>query len=337
MERDTMRAVVVTGPGDIEMQDVPVPDLQDDEILVNVEASGLCHSDISTVQGHHPKVNFPRIPGHEVAGTVAAVGNNVTNVSAGERVGIGWNGGYCGRCDSCRRGALHMCENGEVTGVTRDGGHAEYMVADERAVAKIPEALGFPEAAPLMCAGVTTFNALRNSDITPGETVAIVGVGGLGHLAVQYADALGCEVVAADTSLGGEYVTRLGADHYVDASEHDLEEELQRIGGADYVLVTAPSSEAIEQSVAGLAQNGEVCVVGIPEENPAIDVLKLISERAKVSGWSSGHAKDSEDTMNFSALKGIRPDIETFDLERYPEAYERMMDGDVRSRGVMIP
>lgn len=334
---DTMTAAVVQEPGDISIEEVPVPEPGAGEVLIAVEASGVCHSDVFTVEGQSPGVAFPRIPGHEVVGTVVATGDGVTTAAEGDRVGVGWHGGYCGACDSCRRGDLNMCDDGEATGVGRDGGHAEYMAAQEEACAAVPDALEATDAAPMLCAGVTTFNALRHTDATMGDTVAVIGVGGLGHLAVQYADAAGFETIAVDRSPDTAYLEELGADHVVDAEGEDVAARLDAFGGADVALVTAPAADAIEGAVQGLAEDGEVTVVGIPGEAVELDVLDLIDTRGAVSGWASGHAKDSEDTLDFAALKDVHSDVEEYALHDYEEAYRTMMAGEVRSRAVIVP
>ena len=334
-----MRAVVVPGGGEgFEQVERPVPEPGADEVRVAVEACGICHSDAFVLDGGHPAVEYPRIPGHEIAGRVDAVGENVTQWDAGDRVGAGWHGGHCFTCEPCRRGNFLNCENGDITGLTFDGGYAEYATVPSEALAAVPEALDAVDAAPLLCAGVTTYNALRNADLQPGDLVAVQGIGGLGHLGVQYAYAAGYETVAVSRSPDKKSLaTDLGADHFVDASETDPAAALQELGGADAVLATAPSSAAIASVVGGIGADGSVIVVGVPGESVAVDAQHLIGTAGAVEGWGSGDARDSQDTLEFSSLRAITPEVETFPLDDVEAAYDRMIENEARFRVVLEP
>ena len=334
-----MRAARITeAGGEFEVVDVDVPEPAADEVRVTVDACGICHSDAYVVEGQWPGLEYPRVPGHEVAGRVDAVGEDVENWAEGDRVGVGWHGGHCFTCEPCRRGDFISCENAKVTGISYDGGYAEYMTAPQEALAAIPDDLDAVDAAPLLCAGITTFNALRNSDARPGDLVAVQGVGGLGHLGIQYAHAAGFETVAV--SRGTEkkdLALDLGADHYVDSEATDPAEELQKLGGAKVVLATAPSADAVESVLGGLGTDGELVAVGIPGEPIDVSIQSLVMGRKGVSGWPSGHARDSQDTLEFSALRDVTPEIETYSLEDAQDAYDRMIDGDARFRVVIEP
>lgn len=336
---DTMRAVEVPAAGEpFELVERPVPEPGPGEVRVAVAACGVCYSDSGVREGTRPGVEYPRIPGHEIAGRVDAVGERVDLWEPGDRVGVGWHGGHCFTCDPCRRGEFRGCEDGETTGVTFDGGYAEYVTVPAEAVGRLPESLGDVEAAPLLCAGITTFNALRNSGAGPGDLVAIQGVGGLGHLGIQYARAMGFETVALSRSPDKrDLALDLGADRFVDAGETDPAEALSSMGGARVVLATAPSADAISGVVGGLGWNGEVVVVGVPGEPVPVDVGHLVGTRGSVSGWASGHAKDWEDTLEFSALRGVTPRVETYPLEEADTAYRRMRSNETRFRAVLEP
>jgi len=338
-DTDTMRAVEVPEAGaDFDVTEKPVPEPESDEVRVAVEACGVCHSDEMTKEGVYPRIEYPRVPGHEVVGRVDGVGDDVTEWEEGERVGVGWHGGHCFTCDACRRGDFINCENAEVTGIDFDGGYAEYTVAPHEALASVPDDLDSADAAPLLCAGITTFNALRNSDARPGDLVAVQGVGGLGHLGIQYAHEAGFEVVALSRGTDKkERALELGADHYVDTEATAAAEELQALGGARVVLATAPSAPAIESVVGGLGTDGEVIAVGIPGNPVGVHAGALVGVRGSVSGWASGTAKDSQDTLEFSALRDVTPEIETFDLADASEAYEKMLASEVRFRAVLEP
>jgi NADPH2:quinone reductase len=273
-----------------------------------------------------------------VAGRVDAVGADVTTWATGDRVGVGWHGGHCFTCEPCRRGEFKHCENGEITGLTYDGGYAEYVTVPTDAVAAVPDALDAVDAAPLLCAGVTTFNALRNADARPGDLVAVLGVGGLGHLGVQYARAAGFETVAISRSPDKEALaTELGADHFVDATATEPADRLQELGGASVVLATAPSSDAIASVADGLGPGGTLLVVGVPEEEVPVDAASLIGANGAVAGWASGQARDSQDTLEFSELRGITPKVETYPLSEVEAAYDRMLGNEARFRVVLEP
>ena len=336
---DTMRAAVVPEAGaDFELEERAVPEPGPGEVRVAVDACGICHSDAFVKEGARPGIEYPRVPGHEVAGRVDAVGADVTGWSEGDRVGVSWHGGHCFTCEPCRRGKFLQCEHGEITGLTFDGGYAEYMAVPVEALAAIPESLDAVDAAPLLCAGITTFNALRNSDARPGDLVAVQGIGGLGHLGVSYAHAAGYETVALSRSPDKETLSReLGADHFVDASASDPAAALQELGGADVILATAPSAAAVESIAGGLGIDGEVIVVGVPGREVEIDVAGLIGKRGTVGAWGSGHAVDSEDTLDFSALRDVTPRVETFSLDAVEAAYNRMIANEARFRVVLEP
>jgi D-arabinose 1-dehydrogenase-like Zn-dependent alcohol dehydrogenase len=285
--------------------------------------------------GAFPGIELPRIPGHEVAGVVDEVGENVTGFAAGDRVGVGWHGGHCHRCEPCRRGRFINCERAKITGISFDGGYAEYMVCPWEAAARIPDELSAVEAGPLLCAGVTTYNALRNSGARPGDLVAIQGVGGLGHLGVQYARRMGFRTVAISRGESKrELAVELGAHHYIDAKASDPAEELAKLGGADVILATAPHAEAINAAINGLSSRGEMMLVAAAHEPLSVHAFSMLSGR-KLHGWPSGTSVDSEDAMSFSALAGVRPQIETFELEQANEAFARVMENTVRFRAVL--
>ncbi|MEF8816994.1 MAG: alcohol dehydrogenase [Salinibacter sp.] len=332
-----MKAARVPSAGaDFEIVDLPVPDPDAHEVRLRVEACGICHSDAFVKEGTFPGLEYPRVPGHEVAGVVDAVGTDVTQWAEGDRVGVGWHGGHCFTCDACREGDFVNCENGLVTGIHFDGGYAEYMTAPAEAVAKMPEGLDATDAAPLLCAGITTFNALRNQDLQPGDLVAVQGIGGLGHLGVQYAAAMGLEVVALSTSTDKEALAHdLGATHFVDASSTDAAEALQARGGADLILATAPNADAITSVVGGLGRDGSLVIVAVTGEAVEVPPMALIQGRRSVSGWPSGDAKDSEETLAFSAQAEALPEIETFSLAEAGTAYDRMINNDARFRAVL--
>jgi NADPH2:quinone reductase len=333
---ERMKAAVVTEPGDIQILEKQVPEADEDEVRIKVKASGICHSDKFCVNGVRPGVDYPKIPGHEVAGVVEKTGTEVESWSEGDRVGVGWHGGHCFECEACRRGNFLHCENQAITGLTRDGGHAEYMVARKEAVAEIPEGLSFEDAATMMCAGVTTFNALRNTEARPGDLVAVIGLGGLGHLGVQYVDKGGFETVAISHSSEKEdYARELGADHFIDSSKENVAEKLNELGGAKAILSTAPAAEAVEDAIQGLDSDGEIQVLGVPSRPIEVSVGPLLDKRGSISGFSTGHARDSQDTLEFSELKNVKAETETFKLENYSKAYDKVLEGDVRFRAVI--
>lgn len=322
--------------GDFELVEREIPEPQADQVLIKVEACGICHSDGIVKEGLFPGIEYPRIPGHEVVGTIAKVGKGVTNWQEGQRVGVGWHGGHCFECESCRKGDFALCQNGGVTGLTQDGGYAEYMVASQEALALVPEELSSAEAAPLLCAGITTYNALRNAGARGGDIVAVHGIGGLGHLGVQFAHKLGYKTVAISRGQDKkELALALGADIYLDSQAGDVAAALLKMGGAQVILATAPNSKAISALVDGLAPGGKLVIVAATGDPVEVFPLQLIPGRRSIMGWPSGHAKDSEETLNFSALSGIRPQIETFPLHKAAEAYAHMMSNQVRFRAVL--
>lgn len=334
---ETMKAMQVPEAGaDFNYVEVEIPSPAEDEVLIKVEACGICHSDAFVKDGSMPGIEYPKIPGHEVVGTIESVGSQVTSWKEGQRVGVGWHGGHCFECEPCRRGDFINCQNARITGISFDGGYAEYMTAPQSALATVPEALSSTEAAPLLCAGITTFNALRNSNLQPGDLVAVQGIGGLGHLGVQYAHKLGCRVAALSRGTDKkDLAIELGADHYIDTEKVDASEALQELGGAKVILATAPNSKAISSVVNGLDIDGTLLVVGAVAEPMEISPFQLIMGRKSVKGWPSGTAKDSEDTLDFSALTNITPVVETFPLEKANEAYARMINNDARFRVVL--
>ena len=322
--------------GDWELVEREIPAPGVGQVRVRVEACGICHSDALVKEGLWPGLQYPRVPGHEVAGRIDAVGDNVIGWTTGQRIGVGWHGGHCFVCDQCRRGDFAMCVNRKVTGIDFDGGYAEYMIAPAAALAAIPDDVPAEEAGPFMCAGVTVFNALRNSGARAGDVVAVHGIGGLGHLGVQYARRMGFETVAINRGNDKEELAgKLGAHHYIDATATDVVSELQKLGGARVILATAPSAPAISPLVDGLSPSGLLLVPAAPPEPLTINVFSLIMKRSSVAGWYSGTAKDSQDTLEFSALSGVHPMIEKYPLDQIAEAYEQMHSGRVRFRVVL--
>lgn len=331
-----MKAMQVKSPGeDFQLVEMPIPEPKENEVLIKVEACGICHSDAIMKEGWFPNMPYPLVPGHEVVGTISKVGENVKSWKTGQRVGVGWHGGHCFECDPCRRGDFVNCVNGKVPGIHYHGGYAEYMCAPQDALALTPDELKSEEAAPLLCAGITTYNALRNSGAMPGDTVAVQGIGGLGHLAVQFANAAGYKTVAiSNGSEKKDLAKQLGAHFYIDASTENVVEELQKLGGADVILATAPNSKAISALTDGLKLRGKLIIVAAASEPMSVIPFTMISGKT-IQGWPSGDAKDSEDTMNFSVLKNIRPQIEVFPLEQANEAYNKMITNKVRFRAVL--
>lgn len=332
-----MRAMQVSrANGPFELVEREIPEPGDGAVRIKVEACGICHSDSLAKSGAMPGIRYPRVPGHEVVGAIDALGSGVTGLTAGQRVGVGWHGGYCGRCTPCRRGEFFACVWGRITGLTHDGGYAEYMIAHASALAILPEGISAIAAAPLVCAGVTTFNALRNSGARPGETVAVLGIGGLGHLAVQYAAKMGFRTVAIARGRDKESLARkLGAHHYIDSAAQDVSAELIKVGGAKTILATVTNADAMTATLGGLAMHGTLLVLGAPHEPLKIPALLLIGGRRSVVGWYSGTAIDSQDTVEFSALAGVNAMTEIFPLEHAGEAYDHMMNGKVRFRAVL--
>lgn len=339
MSDNTMKAVQVSSPGSkFEVVDCPVPEPEDNEVRVKVDACGICYSDSFVKEGNWPGLDYPRIPGHEIAGRIDTVGSEVTSWSEGQRVGVGWHGYHCFTCDPCRRGQFINCEQEEVTGIDTDGGYAEYMTAPAHALAKIPNEVDAVNAAPLMCAGVSTFNPLQHSGAGPGDIAAILGLGGLGHLGIQFAVAAGFETVAISRGTEKKNLAlELEADHYIDTDANDPAEKLNDLGGANVVIATAPSSSAIEDILPGLANNGQLFTLGVPADTIDVGVLNLIDKQCSIKGWASGTARDSQDTLEFSDLRDITPMTETYSLEETETAYERMMDNDVYFRAVLVP
>jgi len=334
-----MRVVQVSKPGSpLELVERPVPEPGPGKVRIKVEACGICHSDAFTVEGHYPGIVYPRVPGHEIAGRVDALGPGVTAWRVGQRVGVGWHGGHCGVCVNCRRGDFVLCVVMQVPGIAYDGGYADYMIAPQEALAAIPDDLAAVDAAPLLCAGITTYNALRNAGARPGDVVAIQGVGGLGHLGVQFAVKMGFMTVAiARGADKAKLALELGAHRYIDSNAEDAAKVLTGLGGAKVILATVTNAKAMSALIGGLGVDGKLLVVGVSPEPIEVSPLQLISKRASVAGWPSGRAADSEDTMRFSVLEGIRPMIETFPLTEAAKGYQRMIKGDARFRVVLVP
>ena len=322
--------------GNWELVEREIPQPGAGQVRVKVEACGICHSDVLIKDGLWPGLQYPRVPGHEVAGRIDALGTGVTGWTEDQRVGVGWHGGHCFHCEQCRRGDFAMCINRKVTGIDFDGGYAEYMIAPAAALAAIPDQLPAEDAGPFMCAGVTVFNALRNSGARAGDVVAVHGIGGLGHIGVQYARQMGFVTVALGRGKDKEPLARkLGAHHYIDSGGDDAAAELQKLGGARVILATAPNAKAISALVDGLSVDGKLLVPAAPAEPLSVGVLPLIMGRRSVAGWYSGTAMDSQDTLKFSVLSGVRPMTEVFPLQRVAEAYERMISGKARFRVVL--
>lgn len=333
-----MKAVQISkANGTFETVERDIPEPGPGQIRIKVEACGICHSDAFVKSGGFPGLVLPRVPGHEIAGRVDAIGPNVKAWKKGDRAGVGWHGGHCFECNACRRGLFINCKNAQVTGISFDGGYAEYTVVPSAAAARIPDKLDAVDAAPLLCAGITTYNALRNSGARPGDTVAVQGIGGLGHLAIQYAVRMGFRTVAVSSGAEKEELARqLGAHEYIDTKKVKAGEGLQKLGGADVVLATAPHAEAIASTVDGLKSRGKLLIVAAPLEPLSVSVLSLLSGKS-VAGWPSGTAIDAEDTLAFSALTGARPRVETFKLEQAEEAFTKVMANKVRFRAVLVP
>ncbi|SDC46644.1 alcohol dehydrogenase [Paraburkholderia lycopersici] len=335
----TMHVVQVAKPGGpLELVERDVPEPPEGHILVKVQACGICHSDSLTKEGHWPGLQFPRVPGHEIAGVIEKLGARVDEWRIGQRVGVGWHGGHCGHCEHCRHGDFVLCKNGRIPGISYDGGYAEYMVAPQEALARMPDDLSDVDAAPLLCAGITTFNALRHSGARAGDVVAILGVGGLGHLGVQYARKMGFVTVAiARGQDKAPLAKQLGAHHYIDSASQNVAEALLALGGARVILATATSGKAMSAALGGLGLNGKLIMVGVSEEPVEVPITQFIMGRHSVQGWPSGTAADSQDTLAFSALSGVKPMIEEYPLSQAAAAYERMMSGKARFRVVLKP
>jgi propanol-preferring alcohol dehydrogenase len=333
-----MKAVQVSkanGPFEVVERDVPEP--RAGQVRIKVEACGICHSDAFVKAGAFPGLALPRIPGHEIAGKVDAVGDGVTEWKTGDRAGVGWHGGHCHQCNACKKGLFINCEKGQITGISFDGGYAEYVVVPQEAVARIPEKLSAVDAGPLLCAGITTYNALRNSGARPGDTVAVQGIGGLGHLALQYAARMGFRTVAISRGADKEELARqLGAHEYIDTEKTPAAKGLTALGGADLVLAAAPNNEAIASTVDGLKVRGKLLIVAAPFEPIQVSAFALLSGKT-IAGWPSGSAIDSEEAMAFSALTNVRPRVETFKLDQAEQAFAKVMENRVRFRAVLTP
>ena len=332
-----MRAVQAPGPKKpLELVEREIPEPGNGMVRVKVEACGVCHSDNFTIAGEFPGIQYPRVPGHEIAGKIDAVGTNVPGWKVGQRVGVGWFGGNCGHCTSCKRGDFMNCSTLQTPGVTYDGGYAEYMVTPASSLALIPEELSSIEAAPLLCAGITTFNALRHSGALAGDTVAILGIGGLGHLGVQFARKMGFRTVAIARGKDKETLAKkLGAHVYLNSEEQDIALQLQKLGGAKVILATVTNGKAISSVVEGLSPNGKLIVVGVASDPITVSSISLLRARRSLVGWPSGTAIDSQDTLDFSALSDIRSMNQVFPLEKAQEAFDLMMSGKARFRCVL--
>ncbi|WP_263355519.1 alcohol dehydrogenase [Acidicapsa ligni] len=337
MPNVTGRAFQVTAAGGpFELIQRVFPEPGPGHVRIRVQACGVCHSDTVTKFGAFPGISYPRVPGHEVAGVIDEIGADVPVFKIGQRVGLGWHGGHCNYCNPCRRGDFILCENQQIAGVSYDGGYADYVIAPANALAKVPDDLADVDAAPLMCAGITTFNSLRKSGARPGDLVAVLGIGGLGHLGVQFAAKSGFPTVAiARGEDKASLAKELGAHIYIDSTTQNPAEELQKLGGAVVILSTLTDAPSLAAAVGGLATNGELLIVGIPLKPFEVSAVPLVLGRRRIQGFPSGTGMDSEDTLNFSALTGVRPKIETYSLDKAPEAFDRMMSGKARFRVVL--
>jgi D-arabinose 1-dehydrogenase-like Zn-dependent alcohol dehydrogenase len=333
----SMKAVQVSKPGgNFEIVERSIPQPGRDQVRIKVEACGICHSDQLVKEGYWPGIQYPRVPGHEIAGRIDAIGLDVTLWKPGQRVGVGWHGGHCFECEPCRRGDFINCKFEKITGILFDGGYQEYMIIGAEAVAAMPDDLPADEAGPLLCAGITVFNVLRNSGARAGDTVAVQGIGGLGHLGIQYARQMGFRTVAIGRGADKKpLATKLGAHEYIDSAAGDQAQALQKLGGANVVLATAPDSKSMSDLVNGLAPRGALLVVGAGSDPLTVTPVQLIRGTKRLQGWASGTARDSEDTLNFSSLSGVRPMIERYPLEKAADAYEQMMSGKARFRVVL--
>jgi D-arabinose 1-dehydrogenase-like Zn-dependent alcohol dehydrogenase len=333
----TMKAAQISKPGagfEVVEREVPKPGAE--QVRIKVQACGVCHSDLLTVEGAWPGIQYPRVPGHEVAGIIDAVGAGVSTWKKGQRVGVGWHGGQDNTCPECRRGDFRNCRNQQITGISYDGGYQEYMVAPIEALVAIPDSLKDAEAAPLLCAGITTYNALRHSGAFPGDLVAVQGIGGLGHLGVQFANKFGYKVAAIGRGPeNAALAKKLGASVYIDSNATNAAEELQKLGGARVILATAPSSKAMSELIDGLGPNGKLIVIGATFDPIEVTPVQLINGSKSIQGWAAGTPADSEDTLRFAELSGVRPMIETYPLEKAAEAYARMLSGKAEFRVVL--
>jgi len=331
-----MRAVQISKAGGaFEPVERDIPEPAPNQVRIKVEACGICHSDAFVKSGAYPGLKLPRIPGHELAGRIDAIGGKAGNWKTGDRVGVGWHGGHCFVCNACRHGQFLNCEKGQVTGISYDGGYAEYVVVPHEAVARIPEKLDAINAGPLLCAGITTYNSMRNSGARAGDTVAVQGIGGLGHLGIQFARQMGFRTVAISRGADKEALAReLGAHEYIDTQKVPAAEGLKQLGGADLVLATAPNNEAIASTLDGLKDRGKLLIVAAPFEPMRVAVFPLLSGKT-IAGWPSGTAIESEETMSFSTISGVRPRVETFKLEQADQAFAKVMENRVRFRAVL--
>jgi D-arabinose 1-dehydrogenase-like Zn-dependent alcohol dehydrogenase len=332
-----MKAAQISKAGaDFQIVEREIPKPGAGQVLIKVQACGVCHSDVLTKEGAWPGIQYPRVPGHEVAGIIDELGAGVSGWKKRQRVGVGWHGGQDGTCLSCRRGDFRNCSNLKIPGISYDGGYQQYMVAPVEALAAIPESLSDVEAAPLLCAGITTFNALRHSGAFPGDLVAVQGIGGLGHLGIQFANKFGYKVAAIGRGSGNAALAKkLGASVYIDSKSTNAAEELQKLGGAQVILATAPSSKAMSELINGLGPNGKLMVIGATFDPIEVTPIQLISGSRSIQGWASGTPADSEDTLRFAELTGVRPMIETYPLDKAAEAYARMMSGNAQFRVVL--
>jgi D-arabinose 1-dehydrogenase-like Zn-dependent alcohol dehydrogenase len=333
----TMKVAQVPGPGgDFQIVEREIPKPGAGHVRIKVQACGVCHSDMLTKEGAWPGIQYPRIPGHEVAGLIDEAGAGVSEWKKGQRVGVGWHGGQDNTCLSCRRGDFRNCRNLKIPGISYDGGYQQYMVAPVEALVAIPESLSDVEAAPLLCAGITTFNALRRSGALPSDLVAVQGIGGLGHLGIQFASKFGYKVAAIGRgSENAALAKKLGASVYIDSKATNAAEELQKLGGAQVILATAPSSKAMSELIDGLGPNGKLMVIGATFDPIEVSPVQLINGSRTIQGWAAGTPTDSEDTLRFAELTGVRPMVETYPLEEAAEAYARMMSGKAQFRVVL--
>ena len=329
-------AQVPSAGGDFQVVERKVPEPGPGQVRIKVQACGVCHSDVLTKEGLWPGIQYPRVPGHEVAGVIDEVGPGVSSWKGGQRVGVGWHGGQDNTCPECRRGDFRNCRNLKICGISYDGGYQQYMVAPVDALVLIPNTLSDVEAAPLLCAGITTYNALRHSGALPGDLVAVQGIGGLGHLGIQFANKFGYKVVGIGRgSEDASLARKLGAAVYIDSQAANAAEELQKLGGADVILATAPNSKAMSGLIDGLAPNGKLMVVGAAFDPIEVTPIQLITGSKTIQGWASGTPTDSEDTLRFAELSGVRPMVETYPLEKASEAYARMLSGKAEFRVVL--
>jgi D-arabinose 1-dehydrogenase-like Zn-dependent alcohol dehydrogenase len=336
-EAARMKVAQISKPGgDFEIVEREIPTPGAGQVRIKVQACGICHSDVLTKEGLWPGIQYPRVPGHEVAGVIDEVGSGVTAWETGQRVGVGWHGGQDNTCRECRRGDFRNCRNLKIPGISYDGGYQQYMVAPIEALATIPDSLKDADAAPLLCAGITTYNALRHSGALPGDLVAVQGIGGLGHLGIQFANRFGYNVAAVGRGSENQFLAKkLGAHVYIDSESSNAAQELQKLGGAKVILATAPNSKAMSALIDGLAPNGKLIVVGATSDPIEVTPLQLISGSRSIQGSASGTAADSEDTLHFAELSGVRPMIETYPLEKAGEGFARMMSGKAQFRVVL--